>query len=61
MKRTKPIKISPELAARCERADGAERMDKLFRAVIAVPHSAIAEQEKKWQRERKPGKTPKAH
>jgi hypothetical protein len=48
----KPINISPELAARCNRPDAAERMAQLFRAVIAVPHSAIVKEEAKWKRAR---------
>jgi hypothetical protein len=32
----KPIQISPELAARCEGGDQAERMDKAFRAVALL-------------------------
>ncbi len=48
----KTISISPELAARCERPDAAERMDKLFRAVLKVPRSAVLEdiQERKRTR-----------
>jgi hypothetical protein len=46
------IYISQELAARCERPDGAERMDQLFRAVISAPRSAIVKEEAKWKRER---------
>lgn len=37
----KPIRISSELAARCDGADQSERMDKVLRAVLAVPHSAV--------------------
>lgn len=37
----KPIQISPELAARCDGSDQAERMDKAFRAVLSTPHSAV--------------------
>jgi len=48
----KPISISPELAARCDRPDAAERMDKMFRAVISVPHSAVLKDEAKRKRAR---------
>jgi hypothetical protein len=42
MKRqAKPISIPPELAARCDGNDQAERMDKAFRAVLSTPHSAV--------------------
>jgi hypothetical protein len=37
----KPITISDDMAARCNASDQAERMDNLFRAVLAVPHSAV--------------------
>jgi hypothetical protein len=48
----KPIQISPEVAARCDGSDQAERMDALFRAVISVPHSTIVKEEEKWKRAR---------
>jgi hypothetical protein len=48
----KPMNISPELAARCDRPDGAERMDQLFRAVISTPHSAVLKDEAKRKRAR---------
>lgn len=48
----KPIHISPELAARCEGNDQAERMDKVFRAVLAVPHSEVLKDTAKRKRER---------
>ena len=49
---SKPIQITPELAARCDGTDQAERMDKLFRAVIAVPHSAVVKDTAKRKRKR---------
>jgi hypothetical protein len=48
----KPISIPDEIADRCTGPDQAERMDQLFRAVICVPHSAIAKEEATWKRER---------
>ncbi|MBV9759824.1 MAG: hypothetical protein JO340_04600 [Acidobacteriaceae bacterium] len=48
----KPISIPDELAARCTGPDQFERFDKLFRAVIAVPHEQIVKEEKKWKRAR---------
>jgi hypothetical protein len=52
VRQPKPINISPELAARCERPDAAERMDQLFRVAISVPHSAVWKEEAKWKRAR---------
>lgn len=49
---TKPITISPELAARCEGTDQAERMDAAFRAVFSVPHSAVLKDTAKRKRTR---------
>ncbi len=48
----KPIQISPELAARCEGNDQAERMEKVFRAVLSVPHSAVLKDTAKRKRAR---------
>ena len=48
----KPITISPALAARCDGNDQAERMDKVFRAVLSVPHSAVVKDAEKRRRER---------
>ncbi len=48
----KPISIPPELAARCDGSDQAERMDKLFRAVLAIPHSAVLKDTAKRKRAR---------
>jgi hypothetical protein len=52
MKSPKPMSISPELAARCEGNDQAERMDKAFRAVLSVPHSAVLKDTAKRKRVR---------
>lgn len=52
MKTPKPIDISPELGARCDRPDGAERMDQLFRAVISAKPLDVAKQEEKWKQTR---------
>lgn len=49
MTKSKPIQISPELAARCDGNDQAERMDKLLRAVIVVPRAEIADRESRWK------------
>lgn len=49
---TKPIKISDELAARCDGNDQAERMDKAFRAVLSTPHSAVIKDTAKRKRAR---------
>jgi hypothetical protein len=43
--------MPPELAARCNGLDQAERMDKLFRPVISVPRSDILKEKAKWKRE----------
>ena len=48
----KPIQISPELAARCDGNDQAERMDAAFRAVLKVPHSAVLKDTGKRKRAR---------
>lgn len=48
----KPISIPDDLAARCDGPDQFERFDKLFRAVISVPHEAIVKEEEKWKRAR---------
>lgn len=50
--KTKPISISPELAARCDGTDQAERMDKAFRAVLNTPHSAVTKDTAKRKRAR---------
>jgi hypothetical protein len=55
----KPIQIPPELAARCDGADQAARMDKLFRAVISVSHSDILKEKAKWKRVHTRKKQPK--
>jgi hypothetical protein len=49
---SKPIQISPELAARCDGNDQAERMDKAFRAVLSTPHSAVIKDTAKRKRTR---------
>ncbi len=49
----KPISISLEVAARCDRPDQAQRMDQLVRSVISVPCSKILREEVKWKRARK--------
>jgi hypothetical protein len=48
----KPIQISPELAARCDGNDQAERMDKAFRAVLNTPHSEVVRDTVKRKRRR---------
>jgi hypothetical protein len=48
----KPINIPPELIARCNGTDQAERMDALFRAVLRVPHSAVVKDTAKRARAR---------
>lgn len=48
----KPITIPDDLAARCDGPNQFENFDKLFRAVIAVPKSAILKEEAKWKRAR---------
>jgi hypothetical protein len=52
MTKSKPIQISPELAARCDGNDQAERMDKAFRAVLNTPHSVVVNDTAKRKRER---------
>jgi len=48
----KPITISPELAARCDGNDQAERMDKAVRAVLSTPHPVVMKDTAKRKRER---------
>ncbi len=48
----KPIQIPPELAARCNGSDQAERMDRAFRAVLSTPHSAVVKDTAKRKRAR---------
>ena len=48
----KPISIPPDIAARCNGPDQADRMDKVFRAVISVPHSAVLKDERKRKKAR---------
>lgn len=48
----KPISISPELAARCDGNDQAQRMDAAFRAMLTVSHSAVMEDTAKRKRAR---------
>ena len=55
----KPITISPELEARCDGNDQAERMDKVFRAVLSVPHSAVLKDAAKRKRVREEKKSVK--
>lgn len=43
----KAIDIPPDIAARCDGPDQAERMDGVFRAVISVPHSAVLKDTRK--------------
>ena len=40
-RKPKPIRIPDDIAARCTGPDQAERMDALFRKVIAVPRLAM--------------------
>ena len=49
---SRPIQIPPEIAARCVGPDQSERMDKLFRAVLTVPHSAVLKDTAKRKRKR---------
>ena len=51
-KTLKPISIPETIAARCDRPDQAERMDRLFRAVLTVPRSAVLKDTAKRKRER---------
>jgi hypothetical protein len=48
----KPIQISPELAARFDGSDQAERMDQLFRAVVSTPRATVSKNEDEWKRKR---------
>jgi hypothetical protein len=45
----KPISIPPEIAARAVGPDQAERMDSLFRKVIAVPRSEALKADAEWK------------
>lgn len=49
---SKPISIPPELAARCDGNDQAERLDKAFRAVLNTTHSAVKKDTAKRRRAR---------
>jgi len=55
--KSKPIHIPPELAARCDGNDQAERMDAAFRAILSTPHSAVVKDtaKRKRAREKKKG------
>jgi len=45
------IKISDELAAKCDGPNQFDRFDALFRAVIAVPKKTIEKRERAWKRQ----------
>jgi len=45
-----PIRISPEVAAKCSGPNQFEKFDNLFRNLIAVPKSTIADREQEWKR-----------
>jgi hypothetical protein len=49
---SKPIQISPELLARCNGPDQAERMDAAFSAVLKVPRSVVLKDTAKRKRAR---------
>jgi len=49
-KTPRPINISPEVAAKCSGPDQFEKFDNLFRNLIAVPKSTIADREHEWKR-----------
>ena len=47
-----PIEIPADIAAKCDGPDQFERFDQMVSALVAVPKSAIAKEEKKYQRSR---------
>jgi hypothetical protein len=47
--RSKPIKISKELAAKCDAADQFRNFDALVGNILAVPHSEIVRREKQYK------------
>jgi hypothetical protein len=47
-----PLVIPPDIAAKCDGPDQFERFDQMVSALVTVPKSAIAKEEKKYQRAR---------
>jgi hypothetical protein len=45
-----PIAIPPDIAAKCDGPNQFENFDRIFRAVIAAPKSAVDKAEAKWKR-----------
>lgn len=50
------IRVSEETNAKCNTTNQFERFDSLFRAVVAVPKSAVDAEEAKWKRKRRKAK-----
>ena len=50
-KKDRPITLSPETVAKCDAPDQFQNFDRMFRAVIAVPKSAVEKEEAKWKRQ----------
>ena len=52
MKPTEPacIVIPPDIAAKCEGPDQFQNFDRIFRAVISAPKTAVDKEEAKWKR-----------
>jgi len=48
----KPISIPPDIPSRCVGPGQADKMDRLFRAVLTVPHSAVLQDTAKRQKAR---------
>jgi len=47
---SRPIDISPEVAAKSSGPDQFKKFDNLFRNLITVPKSTIADREHEWKR-----------
>lgn len=54
------IEIPADIAAKCDGPDQFERFDQLVSALVTVPKSAIAKEEKKYQRARTKKKAKKS-
>jgi hypothetical protein len=49
--KTKPVKISEEVAAKCDAPNQFENFDALVRNVLAVPHAEIVRRERKYKQQ----------
>lgn len=51
MKASRPVKISAEVAAKCDAPNQFANFDALVRSVLAVPHSEIVRRERNYKRQ----------